>query len=112
MKRHAAMVSMKAKHRNLEIAGFLKVTTSFVCKVGKGLNEHNGDELATRKRKGHCQRLADSLRTPEFVRRVHGMAWHGMTNENPGSECDILPRIFKCLKEQQQYIRNVVHQDL
>ncbi|VUZ44749.1 unnamed protein product [Hymenolepis diminuta] len=42
--------------------------------------------------------------TPEFVTRVHGMM-----DENPGrSMCNILPKIFKCLKEQQD-IRNVIH---
>ncbi|VDL18924.1 unnamed protein product [Hymenolepis diminuta] len=43
------------------------------------LNENNGGEMAaTRKKKEHCQLSADSLRTPEFVRRVHGMM-----DENP-----------------------------
>ncbi|KAM3171387.1 hypothetical protein ACTXT7_016718 [Hymenolepis weldensis] len=38
-------------------------------------------------------------------------AWHGMMDENPGESMhDILPKIFKCLKEQQ-YTRNVL-QDL
>ncbi|KAM3185975.1 hypothetical protein ACTXT7_005275 [Hymenolepis weldensis] len=82
MKKHAVtqIVSIKAKQSNLEIARFLKVATSFVCKVRKELNENNGDELATTsKRKPHCQRSANSLRKPEFVRRVHGMI-----EENPG----------------------------
>ncbi|KAM3170937.1 hypothetical protein ACTXT7_017610 [Hymenolepis weldensis] len=35
MKRRCAIVSIKAKHRNLEIAGFLKDVRSFVCKVRK-----------------------------------------------------------------------------
>ncbi|VUZ40953.1 unnamed protein product [Hymenolepis diminuta] len=76
MKRHAVIVSIKAKLRNLEVAGLPEVATSFVCKVRKGLlNENNGGELATtRKRKVHCQRSADSLRAPEFVRRVHYVA--------------------------------------
>ncbi|KAM3177819.1 hypothetical protein ACTXT7_003762 [Hymenolepis weldensis] len=62
-----------------------------------------GDELAAmRKRKEHCQRPADSLRTPEFVTRVHGMM-----DKNPGKSMRcILPKIIKCLKEQQN-IRNV-----
>ncbi|KAM3181526.1 hypothetical protein ACTXT7_014198 [Hymenolepis weldensis] len=61
------------------------------------LNGNNGDELAaTRKRKQHCQRSADSLRTSESVRRMHGMM-----DENLGKTMrDILPKIFKCLKEQ------------
>ncbi|KAM3183277.1 hypothetical protein ACTXT7_010668 [Hymenolepis weldensis] len=62
MDRHAAIVSIKAKHRNLEIARFLQVTTSSVCKVRKELSENNADELAaTSKRKQHYQRSADSL---------------------------------------------------
>ncbi|KAM3186741.1 hypothetical protein ACTXT7_003711 [Hymenolepis weldensis] len=76
MKRHAVMVSKKAKRSHFETARFLKVGTSFVCKVRKELvNEKNGDELATtRKRKqGHCLLSTDSLRIPEFVRRVHDM---------------------------------------
>ncbi|KAM3176656.1 hypothetical protein ACTXT7_006100 [Hymenolepis weldensis] len=73
------MVSIKAKRRNFEIARILIIARSFICKVRKELNENNADELAvTRKRKEHCQRPADSLRTPEFVRRVHGMM-----DENP-----------------------------
>ncbi|VUZ42438.1 unnamed protein product, partial [Hymenolepis diminuta] len=54
---------VKTKHRNLEIIRFLKVATSFVCKVGKELNGNNGDELvAMRKRKQeHCRRSADLL---------------------------------------------------
>ncbi|KAM3175904.1 hypothetical protein ACTXT7_007586 [Hymenolepis weldensis] len=61
MKRHAAIVSIKAKYRNLEVARFLKVSRSFVCKVRKDpLNENNEDELtATRKKKEYCQRSAD-----------------------------------------------------
>ncbi|VUZ49818.1 unnamed protein product, partial [Hymenolepis diminuta] len=55
-------VSIKAKQTNLEIARFLKVPTSFVCKVRKELNENNADELATsKKRKEHCQRSAQLL---------------------------------------------------
>lgn len=72
MKRLAVIVSIKAKLSYSEIARFLKVARSFVCKVRKELNKNNSDELATSKRKHHCQR-SDSLRTPEFVRRVHGM---------------------------------------
>ncbi|KAM3170944.1 hypothetical protein ACTXT7_017599 [Hymenolepis weldensis] len=46
------------------------------------------------------------IATPESVGRVQGMM-----DENPGKSVrDLLPDIFKCLK-QQQYIRNVVHQD-
>ncbi|KAM3177360.1 hypothetical protein ACTXT7_004680 [Hymenolepis weldensis] len=61
MKRHAAIVSIKAKYRNLEVARFLKVSRSFVYKVRKDLmNENNEDELtATRKKKEYCQRSAD-----------------------------------------------------
>ncbi|KAM3185067.1 hypothetical protein ACTXT7_007104 [Hymenolepis weldensis] len=82
MQRHAVIVSIKAKHRNLEIEieKFQRVAISFVCKVRKELlNEKNGDELALmRKRKQeHCQRpalslsLTHSLRTPEFDLRVN-----------------------------------------
>ncbi|VUZ54708.1 unnamed protein product [Hymenolepis diminuta] len=87
MKKHALILSIKANQRNLDIARFLKVVRSFVCKVRKELpNENSGDGLAvTSKRKQHCQRSADLFRTPEFVIRVHGM---------------IFPMIFKCLKEQ------------
>ncbi|KAM3178571.1 hypothetical protein ACTXT7_002274 [Hymenolepis weldensis] len=81
MKRQAVIVSIKAKHRNLEIVGFLKVARYFVCKVRKEvLKENNEDELAAKgKRKEHCQRPADLLKTPEFVRRGHGLM-----DENPG----------------------------
>ncbi|VDL59845.1 unnamed protein product [Hymenolepis diminuta] len=95
IKRHTVIVSIKAKPSNLEIAIFLQDATSFVCEVRRELlNESNGDELgATGKRKQHCQRSADSLRTPEFVGRVHGMI-----DENPGKSMrDILPKIFKSL---------------
>ncbi|VUZ53522.1 unnamed protein product [Hymenolepis diminuta] len=63
MKGHSVIVTIKATHNNLEIVRFPKVTTSFVCKIRKELlNENNGDELATmRKKKEHCQRSADSL---------------------------------------------------
>ncbi|VUZ47479.1 unnamed protein product [Hymenolepis diminuta] len=86
MRKEAVIVSIKAKYSNLGIARSVKVATSYVCKVRKELlNENNGDELAaTSKRKQHCQRSADSLTTPEFVRRVHGMARHYMMNENRG----------------------------
>ncbi|KAM3182047.1 hypothetical protein ACTXT7_013186 [Hymenolepis weldensis] len=59
------------------------------------MNENNRDELATT-RKGiwHCQRSADSLRTPEFVREC-------MMDENCGeSMYNVLPKISKCLKEE------------
>ncbi|KAM3185674.1 hypothetical protein ACTXT7_005896 [Hymenolepis weldensis] len=61
IKRHAVIVSAKAKHDHLETAGFLKVARSIVCKVRKELlDEKNGDDLAaTRKRKQeHCRRSA------------------------------------------------------
>ncbi|KAM3177689.1 hypothetical protein ACTXT7_004021 [Hymenolepis weldensis] len=45
----------------------------------KSLKSAGSNLATTRKRKEHCQRPADSLRTPEFVRRVHGMM-----DENPG----------------------------
>lgn len=45
----------------LEIARFLKVSTSFPSKVRRELSENNVDELATRKRKQHCQSTANSL---------------------------------------------------
>ncbi|KAM3186473.1 hypothetical protein ACTXT7_004268 [Hymenolepis weldensis] len=63
-------MAVKAKHDNLEIARFLKVTTSSVCKVRKELpNENNGVELTTtRERKQeHCQRSARSLTKSQFV---------------------------------------------
>ncbi|KAM3172040.1 hypothetical protein ACTXT7_015362 [Hymenolepis weldensis] len=68
-------VSIKAKHRNLEITKFLKVATSFVWKVRKELlNEKNEAELAvTRKRKERGNHSADSLRTPGFVRKMSSM---------------------------------------
>ena len=69
MKRHAEIVSIKAEHSDLEIARFLKVARSFVYKVRKELEEKNGDELVASKSKKHCQR-SDSIRTPEFVKRV------------------------------------------
>ncbi|KAM3174703.1 hypothetical protein ACTXT7_010008 [Hymenolepis weldensis] len=74
----------------------------------KLLNEINLDELAaTSKRKEHCQHSAHSLTAPEFVRRVHDII-----DENRGKSMhNILSKIFKWLKEQQ-YIRNVLHQDL
>ncbi|VUZ46255.1 unnamed protein product [Hymenolepis diminuta] len=93
------IVSVKVKCSNLENTRFLKVVRSFVCEIRKELNEDNADELvATTKRKQHCQRSADSLRTPEFK-----SAWHGMMDEIPKkSICDILPKIFRCLKEGQE----------
>ncbi|VUZ57098.1 unnamed protein product [Hymenolepis diminuta] len=87
MKRYSVIVSIKAKHRNLEIARFLHVNTPFVCKVRKEMvNEINGVELAaTRKRtQKHYQRSAHSLGTTDFVRRVHDMAW---CTEILGSHC-------------------------
>ncbi|KAM3171500.1 hypothetical protein ACTXT7_016503 [Hymenolepis weldensis] len=78
------------------------------------MNENNREELvATGKREEHYQRSADSSPgRPEFVSRVHGIAWHVMMNKNRAKSMrDLLPKIFERLKEQQ-YIRNVVHQDL
>ncbi|KAM3170934.1 hypothetical protein ACTXT7_017615 [Hymenolepis weldensis] len=110
MKRQAVIVTIKAKHRNLEIARFLKVARSFVCKVRKKLlNENNEDELAaTRMRKEHCQRSADSLRTPEFVRRVHGVAWH----DRRKSWAVNAQHLAKDPQVSEGAIRNVVRQDL
>jgi hypothetical protein len=94
---------MKAKHSNLEIARSLKVARSFVRKVRKEVNENNGDELATIMRKQHCQ-CSDSLRTPKFVRRAHGMI-----DENPGKS---MRNLAKDLQVSEGTIRNVLHQDL
>ncbi|KAM3180191.1 hypothetical protein ACTXT7_016796 [Hymenolepis weldensis] len=82
------------------------IATSFIWKVrNELLNENGGDELATtRKRKEHCQLSAHSLRTPELVRKVHGM----MDKNRGKSIRDILLKAFKCLKEQQ-HIRNAIH---
>ncbi|VUZ41198.1 unnamed protein product [Hymenolepis diminuta] len=101
MRRQAIIVSVKAKHMNIEIAISLKVTRSIICKVRKELvNEKNGDETVDRMRrkKEHCQRSTDSFTTFEFVRRVLDMM-----NENPAKSVrDILPNkhpsTFKCLK--------------
>ncbi|KAM3176419.1 hypothetical protein ACTXT7_006542 [Hymenolepis weldensis] len=79
IKRKAVIVAIKAKQefRNCQTSTSRHI---FICKARKELlNENDRDELAAmRKRKQHCQRSIDSLihslRTPEFVRRVQGMA--------------------------------------
>ncbi|KAM3172859.1 hypothetical protein ACTXT7_013678 [Hymenolepis weldensis] len=88
--RYAVIVSIKAEHSYLKIARFLKVATSFLCTVRKELlNDNNADELA-------ATHSLHSLSTPEFVTRVHDMI-----DENGGKSMrDILPNMFKCLKEQ------------
>ena len=103
VKRHTVIVSIKAKHSNLEIAIFLRVARSFVFKVRKELNENNGGGLATSKGKQRCRR-SDSLRTPEFVRKVHYMM-----DENPGKS---MRHLAIELQVSEGTIRNVVHQDL
>ena len=72
IKRYAVIVSIKVKHSDLKVAEFLKIAISLIWKVRKKLKGNNGDELAMSKRKQHCQR-SYSLRTPEFVRRMHGV---------------------------------------
>ncbi|VDL19247.1 unnamed protein product [Hymenolepis diminuta] len=103
IKGHAVMVSVKAKQRSLEMARFLLIARSFLCISRKELmNEKGGDELITTERRKSTVNamLTHSLRTPEFVRRVHGMACHGMMEENQAkSMLDNLSNIFKCLKE-------------
>ncbi|KAM3175768.1 hypothetical protein ACTXT7_007881 [Hymenolepis weldensis] len=95
-------------NKQQRVTYLMKAARSFVCKDRKEVNEINGDEVVpTRKRKEHCQRSADSLRAPGFVRRVHGM----MEESRGKSICNILPKIFKSPKKQQ-YLRNVIHQDL
>ncbi|VUZ49269.1 unnamed protein product [Hymenolepis diminuta] len=49
MRRHpvTVIVFIKPNHINLDIAGFLQVATSCLCKIRKALlNENNVDELA------------------------------------------------------------------
>ena len=41
MKRHAVIVSIKAKHIDFKIARFLKLARSFVCKVRKELKGYD-----------------------------------------------------------------------
>ncbi|KAM3171974.1 hypothetical protein ACTXT7_015499 [Hymenolepis weldensis] len=91
MKRRAVIVSLKAGRSNSDISRILKVATSFLSEVRKELlNKNNANELAaTSKRKQYCQRSADSLSTPEFVRRVRGMI-----NQNP-DECICIYIIVK-----------------
>ncbi|KAM3181991.1 hypothetical protein ACTXT7_013284 [Hymenolepis weldensis] len=93
-------MSTEAKHSNLDIARFLQIATSFPSKVRKELlTENNADELAAMsKRKEHCQRSADSLRTPEFVRRVHGMAWHSMARSSVDADKSNLRESFNACK--------------
>ncbi|KAM3183922.1 hypothetical protein ACTXT7_009377 [Hymenolepis weldensis] len=62
MKRHAVIVPIKANHRNLEIARFLKVATSFICKVRKELNENNEARVTMGPRGGE-KRFVNALLT-------------------------------------------------
>lgn len=97
MKRLAVIVSIKAKLSYSEIARFLKVARSFVCKVRKELNKNNGDELATSKS------IADVLTHSEHLSLSEGcMAW----STNPGTSMRHLAEV------SEGTIRNVVHQDL
>ncbi|KAM3180306.1 hypothetical protein ACTXT7_016539 [Hymenolepis weldensis] len=107
MERYAVMVCIKAKRSNLEIAGFLKVARSFGFKIRKELlNENNGDELTTSRRKQICK-LYDSLRTPEFITRVHDM-----TDENLGKSMhNTLPKVFRMKKLIEEMIGDYVWAD-
>ncbi|KAM3187042.1 hypothetical protein ACTXT7_003072 [Hymenolepis weldensis] len=68
-------VTNEIKRHTLEMTRSLKSARSFVCKVRKELN------WPPRGREKNIVNTADSLRRPEFVRRVHGMM-----NENRGNE--------------------------
>ena len=125
MKRHTVRVSIKVEYSDLKVARFLKVTRSFIYQMRKELKENNEDKLAMSKRKQDCQ-CSDSLITPGFVKRVHGMIVHGMIvhgmiahgmidrahgmiDENPGKSRQ---HLAKDLQVSEGTIRNIVHQDL
>ncbi|KAM3179540.1 hypothetical protein ACTXT7_000429 [Hymenolepis weldensis] len=106
MKRHAVIVSIQVKLRNLETVRFLKVVTSFVGKVEKELlNINNGYELtATRNRKQHCQRPADLVTTPV----CQMSAWHdGRKSWKVNARHPV-----RDLQVSEGTIRNVLYQDL
>ena len=73
--------------RNLEIKRFLQVLRSSVYKVGGELNENNGDELATSKRKEYYQ-----LVSKKSVWQDRRKSWqvNATSSQRLG---------FKCLKE-------------
>ncbi|KAM3180055.1 hypothetical protein ACTXT7_017051 [Hymenolepis weldensis] len=88
----------KSKTRDFRNCKISKVARSSVCEVRKELlNENNGDELAaTRKRKQHYERSADSLRTSEFIKRVHSMMEgnHGKSMRHLAEDLEECLRFF------------------
>lgn len=69
MKRRAALVALAAKHRNLDIAIFLNVSSPSVFKVREQLSDSDREVASVAKRKRHLQR-SDVVRTAEFVQLV------------------------------------------
>ena len=103
MKRHAVIVSLKAGHKDLEIARFLKVARSFVYKVRKELEAQDGKVSPVAKRKKHS-RCTGSIRTPKFIQQVQKDI-----DDNPR-------RSMRCIAKEHRVsegtIRNVVHKDI
>ena len=69
MKRHAIIVSIHAKHSDLEISQFFNVTRSFVHKFRRELKASNINVESVAKCRKRKPR-SDTFRTPQFVRQI------------------------------------------
>ncbi|KAM3178891.1 hypothetical protein ACTXT7_001638 [Hymenolepis weldensis] len=105
MRRHAVIVSRKAKHSNLAITRFLKVATSFVCKVKKELLNENNGVTSTRTSKSVEEMIngyvrADPTEVPTTMHAREVSRYNSVANEkNPIFQQDSAPS-HKALKTQ------------
>ena len=91
MKRHVVIIALKADHRDLEIATFLRVTRLFIRKIRKELEKENDNPCLYQKRKRPSTR-SDSPTTPKFIHKVKQTI-----DEYRGQSIGQLQKSQKCL---------------
>jgi len=103
MKRHAVIITICAKHTDLEISNFLNCARSFVHKVCRESEASAGDVETIAKRKRHEER-SDTTRNTQFVQQVQEIV-----DESPSKS---MRAIARDLNVSEGLIRRVIHENL
>jgi DDE superfamily endonuclease len=103
MKRHAVLVALSANHNDSEIATFLNVSRSFVCKIRNKVIVSDGDVQIVAERKKHSQRF-DTIRKDDFVRKVDDIITVNRSKS--------IRAIAREINVSESTVRRVVHDDI
>ena len=89
MKRHAVIITICAKHTDLEISNFLNCTRPLVHKVCHELEASDGDTLFVAKRKKHNE-CSNTIRTIQLIQQIQAIVV-----ENPSKSIRAVTRDLK-----------------